>query len=66
MIRMLEAVFWVAVFGSLYSYFIYPLVLMALPAKRALPAPASGSVTMDTQAVSPSVSLIVTAHNDRA
>ncbi len=61
---MLEVVFWVAVFGSLYSYFMYPLVLMALPARRALPAPAAGPVATDTQAVSPSVSLIITAHNE--
>lgn len=61
---MLEAVFWVAVLGSLYSYFIYPLVLMALPAKRALPAPAGSSVATETQAVQPSVSLIITAHNE--
>ena len=61
---MLEAVFWVAVFGSLYSYFIYPLVLMALPARRSLPAPVAGVGAMDTQSVSPSVSLIITAHNE--
>jgi cellulose synthase/poly-beta-1,6-N-acetylglucosamine synthase-like glycosyltransferase len=65
MIRMLlKTVFWVAVFGSLYSYFIYPLVLMAMPARRSLPAPATGSVMMDTQAAPPSVSLIITAHNE--
>ena len=61
---MLDVVFWIAVFGSLYSYFIYPLVLMVLPAKRGLPAPAAGRVATDAQAVSPSVSLIITAHNE--
>lgn len=61
---MLEAVFWIAVFGSLYSYFMYPLVPMALPARRALPAPAAEAVARNTQAVSPSVSLIITAHNE--
>ncbi|MGO1501009.1 MAG: glycosyltransferase family 2 protein [Marinobacter sp.] len=61
---MLEAVFWIAVLGSLYSYFIYPLVLMGLPAKRALPAHAADPAATDTQAVSPSVSLIITAHNE--
>jgi cellulose synthase/poly-beta-1,6-N-acetylglucosamine synthase-like glycosyltransferase len=61
---MLEAVFWVAVFGSFYSYFIYPLMLMALPSRRSLPAPVAGVGVMDTQSVTPSVSLIVTAHNE--
>jgi glycosyltransferase involved in cell wall biosynthesis len=64
MIQMLEAVFWVAVFGSLYSYFIYPLMLMAMPARRLFPEPAGGAVAMDTQALSISVSLIITAHNE--
>ncbi len=61
---MLEAVFWIAVLGSVYSYFIYPLALIALPARRALPAPADNLAATDTQAASPSVSLIITAHNE--
>lgn len=63
---MLESVFWVAVLGSLYSYFIYPLALMALPAKRALPELGARTATMVSQTASPSVSLIVTAHNEAA
>lgn len=61
---MLEVVFWIAVLGSLYSYFIYPLILMALPARRALPTPASAPSTAGDSAVTPSVSLIITAHNE--
>lgn len=61
---MLELIFWVAVFGSLYSYFIYPLVLMALPSRRKLPAPAVGAGQSDIQHRLPSVSLIITAHNE--
>lgn len=61
---MLALVFWIAVLGALYSYFIYPLALMALPAKRALPAPAAGSVAAESQNAPPAVSLIITAHNE--
>ncbi|GAA0839849.1 hypothetical protein GCM10009113_03970 [Marinobacter szutsaonensis] len=61
---MLEAVFWFAVFGSLFSYFIYPLVMMVVPIRMALPESADSSLTIDTERVSPSVSLIVTAHNE--
>lgn len=61
---MLETVFWVAALGSLYSYFIYPLALMALSARRALPGPAAASVEADARTASPSVSLIITAHNE--
>lgn len=61
---MLEAVFWIAALGSLYSYFIYPLALMALPAKRALPSQAASPVAADSQTVPPAVSLIITAHNE--
>lgn len=60
----MEGIFWIAAFGSVYSYFIYPLVLMALPVRRELPKPASGSAGVDSQAASPSVSLIITAHNE--
>lgn len=61
---MLKVVFWIAVFGSLYSYFIYPLLLMALPGRRELPAPADRPGPTDTQDGLPSVSLIITAHNE--
>lgn len=61
---MLESVFWVAVLGSLYSYFIYPLALMALPAKRALPEPRAGTERANSQTASPAVSVIITAHNE--
>ncbi|PTB98769.1 glycosyl transferase [Marinobacter sp. Z-F4-2] len=61
---MLEAVFWIAVLGSLYSYFLYPLLLIALPAKRALPVPVAMSSAQDSGTITRSVSLIITAHNE--
>ena len=64
MVKMLKVVFWAAVFGALYSYFIYPLVLMALPRRRELPAVAAGSEAAEARDGSPSVSLIITAHNE--
>lgn len=54
----MEGIFWVAVLGSLYSYFIYPLVLKALPVRRQLPSSADPTLSQ------PSVSLIITAHNE--
>lgn len=52
-------VFWVALFGTMYSYFIYPLVLLVLP-KRKLDESAVG------EGVLPAVSLIITAHNEQS
>lgn len=54
---MLQTIFWISAFGSVYSYFLYPLILMLVPARRSLE---SGDATAE----SPSISLIVTAHNE--
>mgnify|MGYP003339368749 CR=1 FL=1 len=35
-------IFWLSVFGSLYSYFLYPLFLLPLPKRRLPGAPAEG------------------------
>lgn len=55
---MLKGLFWMSVFGVLFSYFIYPLVLRLTPrrigASEEFPDPKSP----------PRVSLIVTAHNE--
>lgn len=58
---MLVLLFWVALVGSVFSYFIYPLLLLLLPArKRPAPAPSQ------TAEYVPRVSLIVTAHNEES
>jgi cellulose synthase/poly-beta-1,6-N-acetylglucosamine synthase-like glycosyltransferase len=53
---MLEIICWVSLFGAIYSYFIYPLILLALPKKQ-----------LNTKSGSPLpfVSLIITAHNEQ-
>src|SRR5690625_3851463 len=51
----MEALFWLGLFGALYSYFLYPLLLLPLSRRRrqsTLPAEL------------PVMSLIVTAHNE--
>ena len=53
------AVFWIALLGVMFSYFIYPLTLLILPKNRA-----RGRVLHD--AGLPSVSLIITAYNESA
>ncbi|BES71678.1 hypothetical protein RE428_26960 [Marinobacter nanhaiticus D15-8W] len=53
---MLQTLFWISAFGSVYSYFLYPLLLMCVPAKRTLKT--------ESNPQQPSVSLIVTAHNE--
>lgn len=53
---MLQTLFWISAFGSVYSYFLYPLLLMCVPAKRTLKS--------ENNPKQPSVSLIVTAHNE--
>jgi len=55
----MQQVFWIAVFGALYSYFLYPLILMLLPAKRANHAVATATDL-------PRLSLIITVHNEAA
>lgn len=55
---MLELLFWIAAFGTVFSYFLYPLLLNLLPdRKRTLSRESS-------EHYSPMVSLIVTAHNE--
>jgi glycosyltransferase involved in cell wall biosynthesis len=56
----MQQIFWIAVFGALYSYFIYPLVLMILPARRTI-----GSTVADSAGL-PRLSLIITVHNEAA
>lgn len=58
---MLVLLFWVALVGSVFSYFIYPLLLLLLPARK---HPASAP--SQTAEYLPSVSLIVTAHNEES
>ncbi|WP_336143078.1 MULTISPECIES: glycosyltransferase [unclassified Marinobacter] len=53
---MLELLFWVALLGSVYSYFLYPIVLKLTPRR--------GSSERKLNAQPPRVSLIVTAHNE--
>lgn len=48
--------FWLSLFGAAYSYFLYPLVLLALPSRKVAPHAEPGSW--------PDVSIIVTAHNE--
>ncbi|MDO3722406.1 glycosyltransferase family 2 protein [Marinobacter sp. chi1] len=49
--------FWTALIGVVYSYFIYPLVLLFIPKRNKLASSGAGSSL-------PRVSLIVTAHNE--
>ncbi|MBZ2167863.1 glycosyltransferase family 2 protein [Marinobacter sp. F4216] len=49
--------FWTALIGVVYSYFIYPLVLVFIPKRNKLASSGAGCSL-------PKVSLIVTAHNE--
>jgi glycosyltransferase involved in cell wall biosynthesis len=51
----MEILFWVALVGALYSYFLYPLVLLLLPKRR---------VQAEQASLWPDLTLIVTAHNE--
>lgn len=51
----MEALFWVCAVGAVYSYFVYPLILLLLP-KRA--------TTNSSSSAPLSLSLIITAHNE--
>lgn len=53
---MFEAVFWISLFGAIYSYFLYPMLLLVLP-KKTFTAPPNDTL--------PLVSLIITAHNEQ-
>lgn len=52
----MQIAFWLCAVGATYSYFIYPLVLLSLPTRRASLA--------DDSAQWPIVSVIITAHNE--
>lgn len=52
----MEFVFWLAAVGSIYSYFLYPLTLLLLPVRRKWMASSVYEL--------PSVTLIITAHNE--
>lgn len=54
---MLQTIFWVSAFGSVYSYFLYPVILLLIPARCYLE-------TGGTPARPLAISLIVTAHNE--
>lgn len=53
----MELSFWLFAFGAVYSYFIYPLALSALPRR-------TPQCTTTTEL--PAISLIITAHNEAA
>lgn len=53
----MEFIFWLAVIGSIYSYFLYPLSMMLFPARRVDVSSSNSDF--------PSVSIIVTAHNEQ-
>lgn len=56
---MAEWIFWLSLFGAVFSYFLYPLLLKCMPARASLGVPTDNSKL-------PSLSLIVTAHNEEA
>lgn len=56
---MLLVVFWFGFFCALYSYFIYPLILLSLPQSRA-----AGIDADDNDNGGPAFSLIITAYNE--
>ncbi|KZZ41508.1 glycosyl transferase [Oleiphilus sp. HI0118] len=56
--------FWIAVFGTLYSYFIYPIALKLLATE---PSNASASALAGNKSTTPNrASFIITAHNEGA
>lgn len=54
---MLKLLFWMSLLGSIYSYFLYPLILRMQPRRSGHRAPQEGASL-------PRISLIVTAHNE--
>jgi len=57
---MIIFLFWIALFGCLYSYAIYPAILLLLPTRRARPA---GTAVAGS---SPRVSLVIACRNEAA
>lgn len=51
----MRLLFWLSLVGAVYSYFLYPLVLLLLPGRK--PVKTGGGIR-------PTVSIIVTAHNE--
>lgn len=58
---MLTFLFWLFGLAAIYSYFIYPLVLSVLAAKKEVKAKVAAA-----DQVTPSVSLIITAYNEES
>ena len=52
---MIETCFWISLIGAVYSYFIYPLILVVLPKQKIATGPSDKL---------PYLSLIITAHNE--
>lgn len=51
-------IFWLSIAGALYSYFIYPVILLVFPKKTGFHAGSNDAVQQ------PRISLIITAHNE--
>ena len=54
----MEYLFWLSLFGAAYSYTVYPLILLLLPKRSTVPATKCSPY--------PSLSIIITAHNEAA
>ena len=56
----MELVFWIGAIGCVYSYFLYPIILLAL-------SPLSRSTSISNRKISPrNISVIITAFNEEA
>lgn len=60
----MKLLFWISVFGAVYSYAVYPLVLSLLPARRGRPV--AGSDAGEAGPDGPLVTLIIACRNERA
>ncbi|MAM88065.1 MAG: glycosyl transferase [unclassified Hahellaceae] len=60
--------FWLGVLGTLYSYFLYPPILMMLGARASQPGGSQATRSALTHATDalPSVSMVITAHNEES
>ena len=54
----MQLIFWISLAGALYSYFLYPLVLMLIPSRRL-----ASTTPADT---SDKLSVIITVHNEES
>lgn len=54
----MEGIFWISVIGAVYSYFLYPLILLLLPRRQQVASAGVGH--------RPFLSIIITAHNEQA